>query len=486
MILLLHPRATRPKNRRFPLSILAIAAVLEGNEEYAIIDGNADPSPGESLERLMQQKPAELLAVSVMPGPQTAAAVPLCRDFRKNHPEVPIVWGGYFPSLYPDAALNAGYVDFVVRGQGEETFLELLEALRGSRRYGGIPGLSYKDAAGRHVHNMARPLRSPDDFPWYPYHRLDAGKYVRPTFLGSRTAVHQASIGCPYRCSFCGVARVFDRQKMESPARTAAILSLLQQRYGVNAVQFYDNNFFLREDHARELAGRLEPLGMRWWCEARVDAVLGYSDQTLRQLRRAGAAMIFFGTESGDDAALRRMKKHLRSEQTLELARRIREFGIVPEFSFIFGDPEDPDGSTRDLIEFIRKVKKSNPQVEIVVQTYVPVPRPDGASGGVENGMRLPATPEEWAAGWGYRLATRSDPPLPWLSRRIRRRIRDFDTVISSRWPTMQDVDLPRWGRALLQGLSSWRYALGIYDFPVELRWTQKLLKLRQPRLESL
>jgi anaerobic magnesium-protoporphyrin IX monomethyl ester cyclase len=170
---------------------------------------------------------------------------------REKYPRVPIVWGGYFASLYTEASLNAGYVDFVVKGQGEDTLIELIDELRGSRDFSHVRGLSFKDQFGLHVHTAARALKAPDDFPWLPYHRMDPAKYIAPTFPGSRTAVHQASIGCPFRCNFCGVVPVYDREKMESPARTAAILGHMQAKYGVNAVQSYDNNFFLREDHAR-------------------------------------------------------------------------------------------------------------------------------------------------------------------------------------------------------------------------------------------
>ncbi|MES1262524.1 MAG: cobalamin-dependent protein, partial [Acidobacteriota bacterium] len=180
-MILLHPRTGKPKNRRFPLAILSIAAVLEGIEEYAIVDGNLDPHPDRTLDRLAAQNPVELLAVSVMPGPQMVAAIPLCREFRRKYPAVPVVWGGYFPSLYTDAALHAGYIDFAIRGQGEETILELLAELRGARRWGTVKGLSYKDAFGLHVHNAPRPLRSPGDFPWLPYHRLPSvERYLQP------------------------------------------------------------------------------------------------------------------------------------------------------------------------------------------------------------------------------------------------------------------------------------------------------------------
>jgi len=488
VIILLHPRSTRPKNRRFPLAPLSLAAVLEGREEYAIVDGNADGEPGVTLTRLMRERPARLLAVSVMPGPQMAAAIPLCREFRVRYPRVPIVWGGYFPSLYPDAALNAGYVDMVVRGQGEATFVELLDAIDQPARLRGIAGLSFKDESGLHVHNQDRPLQSPSDFPWLPYDRLpNPESYIADTFLGRRTAVHQASVGCPFRCNFCGVVPVYGaRQKAEAPERTTAVLELLKRRFGIDAVQFYDNNFFLNEAHTAELAGRLLPLRLNWWSEGRIDTVLRYSEQTLRLLRRAGATMIFFGAESGSDWALRQMNKGITADQTLALAARLRPLGIVPEFSFVVGNPHAPGQDTHDTIRFIRRIKKLNPRAEIIVQHYIPTPHPDGMYGGVDERIQFPATPEEWATERWYNFTVRQDPRLAWLPADIKRLIDNFELVVNSRWPTMQDIHLPRWGRAMLQCLSSWRYAFGIYDRPFELAWAQRLLALRRPRVESL
>jgi Fe-S oxidoreductase len=488
MIILLHPRSTKPKNRRFPLAVLSLAAVLEGKEDYAIVDGNFDPNPGSTLERIMQGSGATLLAVSVMPGPQMKAAIPLCREFRRKYPSVPIVWGGYFPSLYTDAALNAGYVDFVVRGQGEETLLDLIHALHTTRNFSAVPSLSYKGDFGLHVHNPERPLRSPNDFPWLPYHRLpSAERYILPTFLGRRTAVHQASIGCPFRCTFCGVVPIYQgRQRTETPERTAAVLSFLKQTYDIDSVQFYDNNFFLNERHTAELAERIAGLRLKWWSEGRIDTVLRYSDDTLRLLHEAGAAMIFFGAESGSNKVLQQMNKRISAEQTLELAARIRRFSIVPEFSFVIGNPADPETDTRETIEFIRRIKHVNPDAEIIVQHYIPTPHPDGMYGKIDSKIQFPQTPEEWATERWYNFTTRNDPNLAWLPKRIKQRIDNFELVVNCRWPTIQDIHLPPWGRAILKSLSSWRYATGFYACPMELKWAQQLLALRRPRMESL
>lgn len=487
MIILFNPRATKPRNRRFPLSVLALAAVLEGKEEYEIVDGNVDPQPVQTILRLIQEHRVELLGVTVMPGPQMESAVRACREIRERHPKVPIAWGGYFPSIYTDAALNAPYVDYAVRGQGEDTLIELLAAIRGRQANEKILGLSFKDVFGLHRHNPERPMKGPDAFPWSPFHRIRVEQYLRPSFFGRRTAAHHASIGCPFRCSFCGVHAAYgNREKLESPARTEAVLRHLVEGYGVDSVNFYDMNFFVREDHARDLAARLVPLKLRWWCEARVDTMSRYSDQTFRLLRDAGCTMIFFGAESGSDWALKEMQKDITTTQTLELARRIRDFGIIPEFSFVIGNPRDPERDTRETLRFIRKIKRLNPRSEIIMYHYTPVPQRAAMYGGAEAKIAFPDTPEEWATRKWMDFTLRIDPNTPWMKRKTKDLIDNFELVVASRWPTVQDIRAPRWSRALLKTLSAWRYALRVYAFPRELRWAHEFINLRKPKQESL
>lgn len=487
MVILYHPKSTKPRSRRYPLAVLSLAAVLEGHEAYAIVDGNVDSNPLTAISELIRTHKVELLAVSVMPGPQMVAAMATSREIRARFPKVPIVWGGYFPSIFTRATLNAAYVDFAVRGQGEDTLLDLLDALRGKRSLDSICGLSYRVGPNDYHHGAERSLKAPDAFPPLPYDKLNPEKYILPTFLGKRTAVHQASVGCPFRCNFCGVISALgSREKLEAPGHTEAVLRHLAGTYGVDAIQFYDNNFFLREDHSRELAERLTPLTLRWWCEARIDIMLGYSDATLSAIRRSGCVMIFFGAESGSDWALQQMNKQLRAEQTLELAQRIRKFGITPEFSFVVGNPQEPERDTEECLRFIRKIKLLNSDAEIIVQHYTPVPQRDRMYGGVDEKLNLPETVEEWASEHWLNFTLRKNPATPWLKPATKRLIDNFEIVVASRWPTSQDIRLPAWGRRLLQSLSAWRYALEVYALPVELRWAQRLIDLRRPKVESL
>ena len=127
-VLLVNPQMCRPGSTRLPLSVLNLAAVLEGQRPWQILDGNRGPIAGAALAALAR-RPHALVGVTVMPGPQVAPAIEISAAIRAAHPSVPIVWGGYFPTLYPDSAVNAPYVDYLVRGQGEATLLELLARL---------------------------------------------------------------------------------------------------------------------------------------------------------------------------------------------------------------------------------------------------------------------------------------------------------------------------------------------------------------------
>ena len=470
-----------------PLAVLALAAVLEGREEYEIVDGNLDDKPVDTIVKLIDAHNVELLGVSTMPGPQMVAAMETSREVRKLRPNVKIVWGGYFPSIYPDTTLNAKYVDYVVRGQGEETLLELIAALRGQQSLESILGLSYKDQFGFHRTNAERPMKGPDNFPWSPFHRLPVEKYLRPSFFGKRTAVHHASIGCPFNCSFCGVHAAYGRdEKMESPQRTAEILQHLVTKYGADSVQFYDMNFFLREDHAVELMNLIAPLNLRWWCEARVDIMSRYSDATMAAIKRAGCAMIFFGAESGSDWALQEMQKGITTEQTLTMARRTREFGIIPEFSFVVGNPTNPELDTKETLRFIRKIKRINPDSEIIVQHYTPTPQRGSMYGEVDDKISFPDTPAEWASKQWMDFTLRIDTSAPWLKQKTKKLIDNFELVVASRWPTVQDIRAPRWSRKLLQSLSAWRYAMQFYSYPLELQLANRFIQLRKPKRESL
>jgi len=484
LILLVNPRATKPGFRRFPLSLLALGGALPETESWEIFDGNR---PGhERLELLASRidaakaagDPVELLAITVMPGPQTASAVPLTKALKAKYPQIPIVWGGYFPTMYTAAALNASYVDWVVRGQGERTLVELLEVIRGSRDPATVQGLAYR-VDGAHRVNAERPWVGPNELPPPRWDKIPVDEYLEATFLGRRTGVYQASIGCPYTCNFCAVIDFWgSREKFEDPARTAAHLSHLVERHGMDGVHFYDNNFFLKEAQAEEVCARLLPLGLSWWCEARIDAMLRFSERTWDLIRRSGLKMVFFGAESGSDEALRRMSKHLTVAQTLEIAARIENTGIRPEFSFVIGGPDDPEGDIDATLSLVRKLKAINPRSEIILQYYTPTPQRRGTYGDVDPYAGTPETPEEWATPAWVDWASHEKPVTSWMSRGLGARVSDFELVMKSRFPSVHDAKTRAWGKTLGRVLARRRWEEGDFANPRILRQVRRLARI--------
>lgn len=484
MILLVNPRATRPANRRFPLSVMAIGAALPDGTAWEIVDGNlpridAFDEIADSIERQAVADPVRAIAMTVMPGPQLVSAVALAKACKARFPDVPIIWGGNFGSLYCAPVLNAPYVDWLVRGQGEQSFVELIEAIDGKRDPKSIAGLAFVEADGSHWIAPERHWLGPDDLPAPPYHKIDVGQYLHPTYLGRRSGVYQASIGCPYGCSFCGVISVFGRrEKVQSPARTAEHLGHLVREHGMDSVHFYDNNFFLGEAHAREVAAALRPLGIRWWCEARVDALARFSDDTWRALRAAGLTMVFCGAESGSDDVLQKMNKGTTTEQIMTVAAKTREHGIIPEFSFVFGDPDEPEREIDNTLAFIRKLKAVNPAMELISYFYTPTPQRAGTYGNVDALAGTPATLEEWVMPEWVAWMTHENPRTPWLDIRLKARVEDFELVLKSRFPSVNDRATRGWGKAAGR-LAAWqRWRRQDYANPTMLRRIRALASI--------
>lgn len=485
MIILVNPRATRPSNRRFPLSVMAVGAALPADISWEIVDGNL---PGIDVLAVISDHverqapgadPVRAVGMTVMPGPQLVSAVPLAKAVKLRFPDLPIIWGGNFGSLYPEPVLNASYVDWVVRGQGEQTFLELLEAIDGRRDPKSIAGLAFRQQDGSHWTGPERIWKGPGELPPPPYHKIDVDQYLHPTVLGQRSGVYQASIGCPYGCNFCGVISVFGRrEKVQTAARTAEHLAYLVRNHGMDSVHFYDNNFFLNESQAREVADRFKPLGLRWWCEARVDALTRFSDATWRALREAGLTMVFCGAESGSNEVLERMNKGITTEQILATAAKTREHGIIPEFSFIFGDPEEPELQLENTFRFIRRLKAVNPAMELISYFYTPTPQRNETYGDVDARESTPDTLEEWIEPQWVGWMTHENPQLPWFEQKLRARAQDFELVLKSRFPSVHDRQTRGWGKVLGQAAAWRRWDREDYADPRLLRQMRKLARI--------
>lgn len=472
------------------MSLLALASVIDGKVPYHIVDGNLDPDPLQTILNLARSDSQPILGITVMPGPQLMGAVSISAGIKSFLPHVRIVWGGYFPTQHAAVCIQSHYPDAIIRGHGEFVFPLLVEAWLKNQDPPTLPGLVIRDPdKGQIIDGGVAPLPNPDALPDFPYHKIPVERYIRRTFLGSRTFPHHSSYGCPFMCNFCAVVNMVQgRWKAQSAKRIATLVHHFVQQWQVNAVEFYDNNFFVDEDRVAEFSQRIRNLHIQWWGEARVDTLARFRDKTWHAMKESGLRMVFMGAESGSSETLRRMNKGgtLRPEVTLDLVARMRALDIIPELSFILGNPPDPVEDAHQTMLFIRKIKKVNPATEIVLYLYTPEPLPGDMLSSAESfGFQFPVHLHDWTTPHWLNITQRRSSHLPWISPSLHRTIRNFERVLHAYYPTVTDPRVKRWRRFLLKVLSAWRYHLRIYKLPLELRLLYRFIPYQRPETSS-
>jgi anaerobic magnesium-protoporphyrin IX monomethyl ester cyclase len=264
----------------------------------------------------------------------------------------------------------------------------------------------------------------------------------------------------------------------------------------VDAIQFYDHNFFDREEDTLPVLEVLARYQLPWWCFARSDALLNLSDRGWDLVRRSRLRMAYIGAESPSDSMLHEVRKGTRIDQTLRAVEKCRANGVVPELSFMLAPPHDPEGETERTFDFIRHLKRIHPKTEIMLYVYAPLPPAPGntnihierSAGKLRDSdgspLVFPTTAHEWAEQKWLTYWCHTD--TPWLTPRLRQRIRDFTTVLGCRFPTLTDIRSPPLGKAALRALAAWRYRYRRYGRPWELDISKKFIRLWDPRVSGL
>jgi radical SAM superfamily enzyme YgiQ (UPF0313 family) len=495
-VLLFNPRSANAKYR-IPNSIMNIAASIEGKFEWVIVDGNCEEDPYQKITSYLQTGDFKYIGFTVMPGPQSSQAIPFAKKIKNDFPETVMIWGGYFPTQHFKVVLQSGYVDFVINGPGDHAFPALIDALENNKPYELIKSLIYK-SGDNIIKTVKADLIEQDTLPPLPYDKLNKlypiEKYLGKTYLGNKTLAYHSSIGCPFTCSFCAVVPTYEaRWKAKSAEHVYRDVKYIKDKWGADAIEFHDNNFFVSEKRAVEFSRLILPEKMSWWGMARIDTMDKFKDESLALIRAAGCKIIFFGAESGNDKVLHQLDKGgtQNGEQILRFAERLKKFDIIPEYSFVLGTPAPTPEAVMEQIDFdisfIKKVKAINPRTEIVLYTYSPVP-----SEGTElfnevlaTGFSYPKTLEDWMNPQWEKFDLRKNPLTPWLTPAMIDTIRNFETVLNGYYPTVSDIRLNQVKRKMMQLAAGLRYKINFYRFPYEIKLLQKVWKYRQPEIQG-
>ena len=281
--------------------------------------------------------------------------------------------------------------------------------------------------------------------------------------------------------------------RQNPPQKVYRDIKYIKDKWGADAIEFHDNNFFVSEKRTVEFAKLILPEKMSWWGMARIDTMSRFKDSTLALIREAGCKIIFFGAESGNDAILKQMDKGgtQTGEQIATFAARMKKFDIIPEYSFVLGTPAPTPAEVEAQIDFeisfIKKIKRINPGTEIVLYTYSPVATEgsDLYNQALAKGFKFPEKLEDWISPAWENFDLRKNPLTPWLTPAMIDKIKNFETVLNGYYPTVTDIRLSSFKRKAIRLLAGIRYNINMHKYPYEIKLLHRMWKYRQPEIQG-
>lgn len=271
---------------------------------------------------------------------------------------IPVVLGGSHVSFLADEALE--HADFCVRGEGEYTLVELVDAIDSGSGYSDIRGLSYR-IGDETRHNTDRGFVTD----------LDALPFPDLSLIKNRDKIKitpvATSRGCPFDCSFCSVTEMFGRAYRErSVENVIEEMELLEPR----SVFFYDDNFTANRERSKKLIDAMLSRGItpNWSAQTRVDVVR--DKELLSMMRRSNCHLLYIGLESVNPATLKEYNKRQSVEEIAESVRILHEYGFMIHGMFVFGAENDDINSLRATLDFARRNKVDT--VQFMILTPLP------------------------------------------------------------------------------------------------------------------
>lgn len=465
-ILFVYPKAghdLRGVSVSAPLALLTLAGVLRPDFSVAILDQRACDDFDAALAEELRQGPL-FVGLTSMTGTQIYYALGVSAQIKALSPDTPVLWGGMHPTIYPEQTLAKSTIDFVIKGEGEPAIRRFAEVLRQrSGDFGKVPGLYWKKNGRVHSTPLADPYEL-DESPKIPWDLVAVEEYISPTqflYPGIRRLLpFQGSRGCPFKCTFCSEPVLTRKYRMMSPEKMVEECWEMVQRYRLDHICFFDEEFFVHRKWATSVA---EIIGGQFsWCAQTRSADLLRVD--LKKMEKCGLMVVAPGLESGSDRILKFIKKNETVKEYVEANRRLAETGIFAQYNFIIGYPSETREELNQTIDLILQLLRENDHALVnQLSPLTPLPGTELLRQVVRDyGFVEPARLEEWIQ------VTRGKQEKPWLDKESLRRIRFLyytSYFLCSAERYSQKFKIPKW-------------VFRAYSRTVHLRWRKKWFRL--------
>lgn len=357
----------------------SIVSYAEDFSKYkSAINSDQHPVWQEAREKIRSFNP-QLVGISAIT-PKVPAALKIaqiCKDI--NH-DTTVVFGGHHSTIRPDEILSTQNVDFVIRGEGEESLCELIEKLQNPLpNYHTVEGLSFRNN-GEIIHNANRKyINDLDSLPLPARNRLFDLQSYTPVQL----SMVMTSRGCPYQCGFCSSRNMWGKSiRFRSINNVLKEISELKTRYSVNNITFMDDSFTLNRNRVKDFCMALieSRINITWSCLTRVNII---SDELIMLMKKAGCTKIDVGIESGNQRVLDLIKKEITLKQVQEAVKILRKNKMYWSGFFMFGFPTETEEDIFDTLDFLKQTNPDWANISI----FTPYPKTELYELSVEKGM---------------------------------------------------------------------------------------------------
>ncbi len=337
-----------------PLGMMSIATYLKANgHEVKIIDRTIKTT---DFKKELEIFSPDIVGVTVFSVKSFTDAEKVSLIAKKYNAKV--VWGGVFVSMDTEFVFNNIDIDFVSIGEGEATWLDLVNDIENGGDGKSIPGLAYKEN-GKVIYTPQRDFIDLAILPPVDFSMVEVDKYLGPMYGCKKTALLYMAKGCYGECTFCFNKKFHRRCYRVRPVETfLKEVEYLMKNHAVDCIYFADELWCRNKKEVEyQCKAFMESgLGFKWVVQTRVGAL---DKESFQMMKDAGCVAVDFGIESGSESMLKTIKKGIPYDKIEETFRFCNEVGLVSLANFIIGFPDETEEQLRDTIEMAKRINST-------------------------------------------------------------------------------------------------------------------------------
>lgn len=338
-----------------PLGLMYVAAYAERNTEHQveILDTQVERMDYAAIEHEIKRRKPDIAGIQTMTF-TLVDAILTARIIKRVDKEIKVVLGGPHVNIYPDETIAIPEVDYIVLGEGEIPFTDLIQNIGNTQKLKTIKGLVFREGE-KIINTGARELSDNlDSIPFPARHLTPYHEYYSLLAKRSPITTIMTSRGCPYKCLFC------DRPHLGKRFRARSAKNVVDEveecvKMGIKELFLYDDTFSIDRQRAIDICNEIlnRGLDIGWDIRTRVDNV---DKELLEKLKEAGCERIHYGVEAGTPEILKVLRKGITTEQVKKAFALTKEVGIATLAYFMIGSPGETKSQILESVEFAKKL----------------------------------------------------------------------------------------------------------------------------------